>query len=91
MHAIDALDNIVPRNSFYADGVRNVDLAASKIFQMPWNGHSLAVRIEAFNAFNWVQFGFPTVDIASVNFGRVLGGATYYSPRVVQLVLRYRY
>ena len=37
----------------------NVDLALSKNFTMPWPGHSLAVRIEAFNAFNQVQFGFP--------------------------------
>lgn len=38
-----------------------------------------------------VKFGFPTNDIASANFGRILGGAGSYSPRVVQLVLRYRY
>ncbi len=58
---------------------------------MPWQGQTVAVRIEAFNAFNQVKFGFPTSDIASANFGRILGGATSYSPRVVQLVLRYRY
>ena len=87
----DTIDDIVPRNSFYGAGVQNVDLAASKIFQMPWNGHSMAVRIEMFNALNRVQFGFPTVDFASTTFGRILGGATAYSPRVIQLVLRYRY
>jgi hypothetical protein len=88
---LDTIDDIVPRNSFYGAGIRNVDLAASKTFQMPWSGHSVAVRIEAFNAFNRVQFGFPTVDIANQNFGRILGGATAYGPRVIQLVLRYRY
>lgn len=87
----DPEDQIVPRNAFYGDGFWNVDLAASKIFQMPWRGHSMGVRIEMFNAFNRVQFNFPTVDIASPSFGRILTGATNYAPRVIQLVLRYRY
>ena len=63
----------------------------SKTFRLPWSGQSAGVRIEAYNLFNTVRFGFPTSDIASVNFGRILGGATLYSPRVVQIVLRYRY
>jgi outer membrane receptor protein involved in Fe transport len=87
----DTIDNISPRNGFYSAGTRNVDLALAKNFRMPWQGQTFAVRIEAFNAFNWVKFGFPTVDIASASFGRILAGATSYSPRVVQLVLRYRY
>ena len=87
----DTFDNISPRNGFYAPGTRNVDLALAKIFRMPWQGQSMSVRIEAFNAFNMVKFGLPVNDIASVNFGKLLTGATNYSPRVVQLVLRYRY
>ena len=87
----DTVDDLVPRNAFYSDGVHTVDLAASKIFSMPWAGHSVAVRIEGFNVFNQVQFGIPTVDIASTSFGRILGGANNYSPRVLQFVLRYRY
>jgi hypothetical protein len=87
----DTIDDIVPRNAFYTPGTRNVDLAIAKSFRTPWQGQTFAVRIEAFNAFNTVKFGFPTNDIASANFGRILGSATSYSPRVVQLVLRYRY
>ena len=87
----DSIDDIVPRNAFFTPGTRNVDLALAKNFQMPWQGQILSVRIEAFNAFNIVKFGFPTNDITNVNFGRILAGATSYSPRVVQLVLRYRY
>ena len=81
----------MPRNAFYTPGTKNVDLALSKSFLTPWKGQTMAVRIEAFNAFNTVKFGFPTSDINNVNFGRILGGANSYSPRVVQLVLRYRY
>ncbi len=87
----DTTDDLVPRNAFFADGTKNVDLALSKVFQMPWQAQSISVRIEAFNAFNWVQFGFPTSDINNVNFGRITGTATAYRPRILQLVLRYRY
>jgi hypothetical protein len=87
----DTADNLVPRNAFYGDGVRTVDLALSKIFRMPWQGQSMSVRVEAFNAFNWVQFAYPNVDINNVSFGRILGAASAYSPRTFQLVLRYRY
>jgi outer membrane receptor protein involved in Fe transport len=87
----DTIDNISPRNGFYTPGTRNVDLALAKNFRMPWPGQNLSLRIEAYNAFNIVKFGFPVNDINNVNFGRLLGAATSYSPRVVQLVLRYRY
>lgn len=87
----DGYDDIAPRNGFFTPGTRNVDLALAKSFRMPWQGQSLAVRIEAFNAFNTVKFGFPVNDIANVNFGRLTGAATNYAPRTLQLVLRYRY
>ena len=87
----DTIDNISPRNGFYTPGTRNVDLALAKNFRMPWQGQTFAVRLEAFNAFNLVKFGFPVNDINNVNFGRILSSATSYSPRVVQLVVRYRY
>lgn len=45
----------------------------------------------AFNALNIVKFGFPLNDINNVNFRKILGPATSFSPRVVQLVVRYRY
>jgi hypothetical protein len=87
----DTFEDLVPRNAFYGDGVRTVDLALSKIFRMPWQGQSMSVRVEAFNAFNWVQFAFPNVDINNVSFGRILGTATSYNPRTIQFVLRDRY
>ena len=87
----DTYDNISPRNGFFTPGTKNVDLALAKNFRLPWDGHKVAVRIEAFNAFNTVKFGFPVNDIANVNFGRLLGGATNYAPRTLQFVLRYQY
>jgi hypothetical protein len=88
----DSVEDLVPRNAFYSDGLERVDLALSKTFPMPWSGHSLAVRFEAFNALNHVQFGFPgTAFNAPASFGVISGVATSYSPRTLQLVLRYRY
>ena len=87
----DTVAMIVPRNAFFTPGTKNVDLALAKNFRMPWSGHNLSARIEAFNAFNTVKFGFPVNDITNVNFGRLIGQATNYAPRTLQLVLRYRY
>jgi outer membrane receptor protein involved in Fe transport len=87
----DTVADLSPRNGFFADGTNNVDMALSKIFRMPWNSHSMAVRVEGFNVFNTAQFGFPVLDLNASNFGAITGMATSYSPRVVQLVLRYRY
>ncbi len=80
---------ILGRNTFYIDGIKNVDLAFSKVFLMPFEGHSLAFRADLFNAFNWVQFGFPNTNYTNSGFGQINGTATQYNPRNVQFSLRY--
>ena len=83
-------DLIIGRNTFYGDGLEAVDLGVYKTFRLPWR-HDLTVRFEAYNAFNKVQYGFPTLDIASATFGQITGGAVTYAPRTLQLAVRYRY
>jgi len=56
---------------------------------MPFEGHSLSVRADLFNAFNHVQFGFPNTTFTSSGFGQINGLATQYTPRNVQFSLRY--
>jgi outer membrane receptor protein involved in Fe transport len=80
---------ILGRNTFYGDGVNNVDLSLFKTFRLPIENHRLVFRADFFNAFNKVQFGFPTVDLASLNFGRITGESNTYSPRNIQISLRY--
>ncbi|MDQ4123424.1 MAG: TonB-dependent receptor [Acidobacteriota bacterium] len=83
---------ILGRNTFYSDATNNVDLSFYKSFRMPFgkeNSHRIVFRADLFNAFNKVQYGFPNPDLASVNFGRILGEATTYNPRNVQFSLRY--
>ncbi|MDQ3585388.1 MAG: TonB-dependent receptor [Acidobacteriota bacterium] len=82
---------ILGRNTFFADGVQNVDIGITKNFLLPWESHRLTLRADMFNAFNHVQYGFPNTDINSANFGRILGTATQYSPRTVQVSLRYQF
>lgn len=82
-------DQVVGRNTFFGAGQATVDLGLYKTFRLAWR-HSFTVRLEAYNALNRVQYGFPTSDITNVNFGRLLTGATSYAPRTLQLGLQYK-
>jgi outer membrane receptor protein involved in Fe transport len=83
-----AAGNLSPRNKFFGDGVRTLDLVLSKTFK-PISTHRLVLRIEAYNVTNAVLYAFPTTDINNVNFGRITGGASAYSPRTLQVGARY--
>jgi hypothetical protein len=84
--------NLVGRNTFFTDGVQNVDFGLYKSFRMPWEGQRFTVRAEFYNAFNHVQYGFPaSTDFTSVNFGRINGTSVNYSPRSIQVALRYQF
>src|SRR6266540_3929864 len=80
---------VLGRNTFYGDGVDNFDFSFFKSFKMPFEGHSLILRADLFNAFNHVQYGLPILDLANANFGRLTGTSVSYSPRNVQISLRY--
>jgi plastocyanin len=82
---------ILGRNTFFGDGVRNVDFGIFKNFPMPWEGHRLTLRADMFNAFNHVQYGIPSALITNTNFGAITGLATQYAPRSIQVSLRYQY
>jgi hypothetical protein len=82
--------DIIGRNTFFADGIRTTDLGIMKNFIVT-AGHTVTVRFEAYNAFNRVQYGFPTADLSNAAFGRLLGGATSYAPRSIQLGIQYKF
>lgn len=67
----------------------NFDLAAAKRFYMPWEGHTLQFRAEAFNAFNNVNFFNASLrgDRPSV-FGEFQSAMP---ARVMQFALRYEF
>jgi hypothetical protein len=64
-----------------------VDLGLHKAFSA-WGHTKLQVRIEAFNAFNWVNLGTPNTTQTSPNFGRITALAAGMSSRVMQGALR---
>ena len=73
------------RNAFRGPGYKNMDLSLFKNFDFAgFNGRrsSVQVRLEAFNAFNWVNLNNPVSNTNSANFGRVTGARAM---RVVQL------
>jgi hypothetical protein len=83
---------ILGRNTFFLDGVNNIDVAFSKAFPMPWGErHSLLVRADMFNAFNHVQYGFPNVTYTSSTLGVLNTTATSYAPRNIQVSLKYSF
>jgi len=82
---------LLGRNTFFSDGVKNIDFGIAKIFSMPWEGHKLILRADMFNAFNHVQYGIPSASIANTNFGAITGTAVQYVPRNIQVSLRYQY
>jgi hypothetical protein len=67
----------------------NCDLAVLKQFDMPWEGHKIQFRAEAFNAFNNVNFIKPSLALNSPGtFGEFTSTTP---PRVMQFALRYEF
>jgi hypothetical protein len=68
----------------------NTDLSLGKRFLLPFEGHTLQVRAEAFNAFNAVNWDNPSsLTLANpTTFGQITGAA---EARVMQFALRYEF
>lgn len=84
MPAINTPGN-APRNVTFGPGFWNVDIGLTKRFNFGAR-QSIDLRIEAFNAFNTVNFRNPAAVVGASNFGLIQNS---YDPRQVQLALRY--
>lgn len=70
-------------------GMSNFDLSLGKFFPLPFEGHRIQVRAEAFNAFNNVNFTTPSLSLANPStFGQLTG---VMPARVMQFALRYEF
>ena len=72
-------------------GTFNTDISASKFFKLPWEGHRVQLRAEAFNSLNNVNFlnSSVTTSIQSPStFGQF---STAADARVMQFALRYEF
>src|SRR6185436_14628995 len=69
-----------------ADGVKNVDLSLFKNNYFHGGRWNAQFRIEIFNAFNRVQFGFPNTQAGNSAFGTVSSQAN--GPRQIQVATK---
>lgn len=93
-------EDTLGRNTFFGAGIKNWDLSLWKTFA-PVESHELQLRAEMYNVTNSPRFAFPTRDLQSVNFGRIV---STYNPmnfvgasraddtsRIMQIALRYTF
>ena len=76
-------------------GWKNVDFLMSKYFQMPWEGHRLPFRFEAFNFTNTAHLGGPGCGNPVIGFSASsTNGALICladQPRIIQFALKYNF
>jgi hypothetical protein len=77
----------VGRNSVIGPGLVGTDFSAHKTFPMPWEGHQLQFRFEAFNSLNNPNFGLPNASFLNGSFSRISSTAT--TMREIQFGLKY--
>jgi outer membrane receptor protein involved in Fe transport len=88
------------RNTFFGQGLLNVDVALMKTFRI-MEGKSLTFRAEGYGITNTPHFALPTTSVLSQSFGRITGT---YSPlnyvgasrsdasaRALQMALRFSF
>ena len=78
----------VGRNVIIGPGRQNVDFMVSRLFRLPWEGHALQVRFEAFNGLNHANFGNPNAGVGTPTVGRI---TTAEDPRRIQFGLKYNF
>jgi hypothetical protein len=74
-----------PRNPVVGPGRRVVDVSVAKSFKLR-SGQQIQFRAEAYNAFNWVNWGNPNGTLGNSNFGIISSAG---AAREMQLSLKY--
>jgi outer membrane receptor protein involved in Fe transport len=78
------------RNTFFAHGTNNWDVQFSKAFAIR-EGQQLIVRVEFYNFFNRIQWGYPTQSALSADASFLQITTQRNSPRTGQFILRYTF
>ena len=76
-----------PRNPVVGPGRRVVDISLAKSFDLQ-SGRRIQFRAEAYNAFNWVNWGNPNGTLGNANFGVISSAG---AAREMQLSLKYMF
>jgi hypothetical protein len=75
------------RNLVRGPDYKNLDLALTRAFRLS-NSKALEIRIEAFNAFNWFEWGQPNTTFSAPTFGQI---SSAMPMRVWQFALKYTF
>jgi hypothetical protein len=76
----------LPRNAVRGPGYWVIDMALSRTIGFT-SSQNLELRVETFNLLNNFNWGNPTVNFASGNFGRITTQAG--APRIMQFGVKY--
>jgi hypothetical protein len=77
-----------PRNGIRGMGTRNLDMSLTRVIRLT-GFQAIEVRIDAFNALNWFQWGQPATALNNTaTFGQI---TTAGAPRVMQLGIKYQF
>jgi hypothetical protein len=75
-----------PLNGLVGPGRKTVAVSLVRAFQ--FGTQQIQARVEAFNVFNWNNWGEPVLALNNANFGRIL---TVGDPRIMQFALKYSF
>jgi len=78
----------LPRNFFNRPDRTNLNLAIAKKTPLYGENVYLEFRAEMFNAFNNVQWGAPSTNFTSTQFGQI---STTFDPRIIQFGLKLQF
>lgn len=81
---------MMPRNAIRGPGLRYYDVSLRKRIPIPARG-DLSVELNAFNVFNWVNFGTPIEVLSDARFGQVIRTNAATNPRQIQFGARFRF
>ncbi|HEY7188730.1 MAG TPA: hypothetical protein VH436_19375, partial [Vicinamibacterales bacterium] len=78
------------RNGIRGMRQRNLDLSLTRVVRIT-DTQNFEVRVDAFNAFNWFQWGQPATALNNTaTFGQITS-VINGSPRVIQLGVKYQF
>jgi hypothetical protein len=78
------------RNSVRGPGYKNVDMMVARVFRLAGTT-GLEVRVEAFNVFNWRNYGLPGLTLNdTATFGQITS-ILNQSQRIMQFAVKYSF
>lgn len=73
-------------NTVRGPGSKSMNLSLFRSLSLP-DARRVELRVETFNLFNWVNFGFPGANVSNLNsFGRITSSLA--DPREIQLAVK---